>query len=69
MTEEEQNRKTIILISHRLANVTKADNIYVMKKGKILQSGKHDHLIKEEGIYKKLWDEQQALESLYKEGA
>lgn len=69
MTEDRQNKKTIILISHRLANVTRADNIYVMKKGKLVQSGKHEFLIKEAGIYKKLWDEQQALEGLYKEGA
>ena len=69
MTEDRQNKKTIILISHRLANVTRADNIYVMKKGKLVQSGKHEFLIREEGIYKKLWDEQQALEDLYKEGA
>lgn len=40
-----------------------------MKKGKLVQSGKHEFLIREEGIYKKLWDEQQALEDLYKEGA
>ena len=69
MTEDRQNKKTIILISHRLANVTRADNIYVMKKGKLVQSGKHEFLIKEAGIYKKLWDEQQTLEGLYKEGA
>ena len=69
MTEDRQNKKTIILISHRLANVTRADNIYVMKKGKLVQSGKHEFLIKEAGIYKKLWDEQQILEGLYKEGA
>ena len=69
MTEDRQNKKTIILISHRLANVIRADNIYVMKKGNLVQSGKHEFLIKEAGIYKKLWDEQQALEGLYKEGA
>ena len=65
MTEDRQNKKTIILISHRLANVIRADNIYVMKKGNLVQSGKHEFLIKEAGIYKKLWDEQQALEGLY----
>ena len=69
MTEDRQNKKTIILISHRLANVTRADNIYVMKKGNLVQSGKHEFLIKEAGIYKKLWDEQQILEGLYKGGA
>ena len=37
--------KTVILISHRLANVIKADNIYVMEKGKITESGTHKELL------------------------
>lgn len=66
MTEE--SNKTVILISHRLANVVKADNIYVMEAGKIVQAGKHKDLVCETGTYRKLWDEQLALENMLKEG-
>lgn len=54
--------KTVILISHRLANVEKADNIYVLNKGNVVESGKHVELIKKNGAYKKLWSAQQELE-------
>lgn len=66
MTEE--SNKTVILISHRLANVVKADNIYVMEAGKIIQAGTHKNLVCETGTYRKLWDEQLALENMLKEG-
>lgn len=65
MTEDKQ--KTIILISHRMANVVRADNIYVMDHGNIVQSGTHASLVKENGTYLTLWNEQQSLENLYKE--
>lgn len=64
----ENKRKTVIMISHRLANTVSADNIYVMKSGSIVQSGTHNDLLCCDGIYKKLWDEQQVLENLIKEG-
>lgn len=54
--------KTVILISHRLANVEKVDNIYVLDNGSVVESGKHDELIKKNGTYKKLWSAQQELE-------
>ena len=44
--------KTIIMIAHRLKTVRNADQIIVVDKGKIVQKGKHDELMKEEGIYK-----------------
>ncbi|MBR1568278.1 MAG: cysteine ABC transporter ATP-binding protein, partial [Lachnospiraceae bacterium] len=56
--------KTVILISHRLANVVKSDWIYVLDRGTVMQQGTHDALLgetKENGIYKALWDEQEAL--------
>ena len=55
-------RKTVILISHRLMNVVKADNIYVMNHGQVEESGTHDKLLQTGGLYKKLWDAQQSLE-------
>jgi len=41
--------KTVLLISHRLANVTNSDNIYVLKDGKIEESGTHMELMSKEG--------------------
>ena len=62
-------KKTVILISHRLANVTGSDNIYVMDKGNIVESGKHEELLAEGGVYKELWNAQQSLENYGKGGA
>ena len=55
--------KTVILISHRLANVTQADNIYVLDKGNVAESGDHNTLLSKNGTYAKLWNAQQELES------
>ena len=60
--------KTVILISHRLVNVTDSDNIYVMENGNITESGPHDILINKNGSYAKLWNVQQSLENYGKEG-
>ena len=60
--------KTVILISHRLANVTDADNIYVIVDGNIAESGKHDELLSKKGAYEELWTAQQNLENYGKAG-
>lgn len=60
--------KTVILISHRLANVTNSDRIYVMDKGTIAESGTHKGLLEKSGAYAKLWNAQQALENFGKDG-
>ena len=44
--------KTVIMIAHRLKTVKNCDNIYVIDDGKIVESGKHDELMKIDGIYK-----------------
>lgn len=62
-------RKTVILISHRLANVTVSDNIYVLDGGTLAGQGTHDALLRAGGAYARLWDAQQALENYAKEGA
>lgn len=54
--------KTVILISHRLANVIEADNIYVMKNGQIIESGRHNELYKKAGYYYNLFQQQMILE-------
>ena len=64
---ELSNTKTIILISHRLANVVNADKIYVLDNGSVVQEGSHEELINHPGIFKRLWDEQMSLENYGKE--
>ena len=60
--------KTVILISHRLANVVQADNIYVLDGGNIAECGSHEELLENYGLYEKLWNAQQALENYGKDG-
>jgi ABC-type transport system involved in cytochrome bd biosynthesis fused ATPase/permease subunit len=55
--------KTVLLISHRLANVVGADSIYVMENGNVVEQGTHSELLAQNGLYSKLWDAQQALEN------
>lgn len=55
--------KGVILISHRLANVVNAGNIYVMNSGVVAESGTHEQLVKAGGEYAKLWDAQMSLEN------
>ena len=60
--------KTVILISHRLANVADADNIYVLDRGVVAESGTHAQLLQKNGSYARLWNAQQALEAYTKGG-
>ena len=60
--------KTVILISHRLANVIAADNIYVLDKGCVIESGRHNELLVKSGTYARMWDVQQELENYTKGG-
>lgn len=56
--------KTVVLITHRLANVTAAHRIYVMDGGRLAGVGTHAALLSQGGHYKKLWESQQALENI-----
>ena len=60
--------KTIILISHRLANVVDSDKIYVFKKGYIVEEGSHEELLSRQTIYQKLYRSQYKLENFAAEG-
>ena len=51
--------KTVIIIAHRLRTVANADQIIVLAEGKVVQAGKHESLVKQAGIYKKMYDIQQ----------
>ncbi|MDD6482224.1 MAG: ABC transporter ATP-binding protein/permease [Lachnospiraceae bacterium] len=55
-------KKTVILISHRLANVMKADQIYLLQDGQIEEQGNHESLMEREGVYHKLYSYQSRLE-------
>ena len=48
-----QNR-TSIVIAHRLSTIKHADEIVVIKNGKIIEKGKHEQLLKNDGVYKNL---------------
>lgn len=59
--------KSVIVISHRLANVVPSDHIYYMELGEVKESGTHDALMKKEGGYAKLYTAQKELEQGYAE--
>ncbi len=61
------SNKTVIVISHRLANVKNADNIYVLDKGNIVENGNHKDLMMNNGKYYELVNHQRNLESIYNE--
>ena len=56
-------QRTVIMISHRLYNVTESDNIYMMNKGEITESGTHTELLAKQGEYARLFNSQTALEA------
>lgn len=55
--------RTVLLISHRLANVVTSDCIYMMVQGKIREAGTHQELMQKDGSYQKLFESQQKLEN------
>jgi len=67
VVQELAKEKLVILISHRLANVVKADIIYVVKAGEIVEIGSHAELLASVGDYKKLFIAQQELEKYSKD--
>ena len=60
--------RTVLLISHRLANVVQSDQIYFLKDGEIREFGKHEELMALDGDYRHLYESQRALENYGKEG-
>ncbi len=60
--------KTIVMISHRLVNAVGADEIYVLQQGKLAEQGNHFALMKQQGIYAEMFNQQQNLENIRKGG-
>ena len=60
--------KTVLLISHRLANVVQSDQIYFLKNGTICERGTHAELMEQNGAYRHLYDSQMVLENYGKQG-
>ncbi len=61
-TEKITENRTSIIIAHRLATIQKSDRIMVVDDGKIIESGSHTKLLKQNGFYKNLYDMQFATE-------
>lgn len=66
--KEMSESKSVIVISHRLANVVPADNIYFMQDGQVKESGSHNQLMAQKGEYAQLFNTQKQLEEGYKSG-
>ena len=60
--------KTVIVVSHRLANVVAADRIYVLADGKVRESGTQEELLAQKGVYADLWKAQRELEEYMERG-
>ena len=59
---ELSKEKLVLCISHRLANLVNADHIYCLKDGNIVESGSHEELIQQKGVYCELFNTQKELE-------
>ena len=59
-----KQHKTIVMISHRLANAVNADCIYVLDKGKLIEQGTHSALMAENGAYAAMFQQQKSLEQI-----
>ena len=53
--------RTVVVIAHRLKNVRHADRILVLNGGRLAEQGTHDALLERDGLYARLWAQQQAI--------
>ena len=59
-----QTQRTILMISHQLSAAAACDRILVLEQGRLVQQGHHNDLIVEQGLYRSLWEREQAAERL-----
>lgn len=62
--KKRKNKSTTIIISHRISTVSEADLIIVLDKGRIVQMGNHESLLKEEGLYKRIYQIQNTIDDI-----
>ena len=60
----DQQKRTVIFITHQLSAAATADRIFVISQGKIVQTGTHGELLQSEGLYRSLWNQHQVEELL-----
>jgi ABC-type multidrug transport system fused ATPase/permease subunit len=56
--EQLAGKRTLLIIAHRLSTIASADQILVLERGRVVQRGKHEALVNEEGLYKRLYEAQ-----------
>jgi len=64
--KEGNHKATTFIISHRITTLSEADRILVLDNGEIIQSGKHNELVEQEGLYRRFWTLQNAAEGQWK---
>lgn len=67
--EEQSAGTTVMLIAHRISTLMKADNIIVLDKGKVIESGTHEELLAKGGVYRKVYDLQTRQQGKHAEQA
>ncbi|MBN2504608.1 MAG: ABC transporter ATP-binding protein, partial [Bacilli bacterium] len=60
--KKEWKESTVFIITHRITTAKEADRILVLNHGKIAESGTHESLIKQNGLYKTIWDIQSKID-------
>ncbi|TES91712.1 MAG: ABC transporter ATP-binding protein [Candidatus Cloacimonadota bacterium] len=60
--KERSHKATTFIISHRINTLSEADKILVLENGELVQSGTHNELVRQEGLYRKIWSLQNELE-------
>lgn len=66
LIQELKQSKTIVMISHRLANAVDADKIYVLNQGHLAEQGTHQELMQQQGLYNEMFNQQHSLEQIRK---
>ncbi|HEX2053252.1 MAG TPA: ABC transporter transmembrane domain-containing protein, partial [Actinomycetota bacterium] len=65
---EQGQGRTVITVTHRLASVTDADRIFVLERGRVVEQGAHEELLNAQGLYHRLWGQQNGFEDAQQVG-